>query len=257
MKIINLIKLKMFLPLLQIIEKLLYFNTMDSQTTLKSPIIIGLCGEKGNGKDTIAEYLIKNHNFVRYAFADTLKDFTEILFGFSHEQLHHPMLKERFDRHIGYTPRYVMQQLGTKLFRDNFSELFPDIGENVWVNIIQRKIQKHLEDPELRNKNIIITDVRFENEATMIKQFDNSSICYCKAINRVVKNKNKDNHSSEQIDFDYDYIIENDFNNIFDTYKNSDDYINKLNEIYSCSHINELFRELKIPDMLTNTSNVS
>ena len=37
-------------------------------------MVIGICGLISSGKDTIADYLIKEHNFVKISFADKLKD---------------------------------------------------------------------------------------------------------------------------------------------------------------------------------------
>ena len=42
--------------------------------------IIGLCGEKGSGKDTICEFLSKIYNVKRVAFADPLKESLKDLF---------------------------------------------------------------------------------------------------------------------------------------------------------------------------------
>jgi len=38
------------------------------------PLVIGLCGRKRVGKDTVAEYLKKQFGFTQYAFADPLKE---------------------------------------------------------------------------------------------------------------------------------------------------------------------------------------
>ena len=37
-------------------------------------MIIGICGLIGSGKDTIADYLVEQHNFQKMSFADKLKD---------------------------------------------------------------------------------------------------------------------------------------------------------------------------------------
>ena len=50
-------------------------------------IIIGLLGKKRSGKDTSGNYLIEKYNFVKYAFADPVKEICRILFDFSDEQL--------------------------------------------------------------------------------------------------------------------------------------------------------------------------
>ena len=36
-------------------------------------VLIGLVGRKGVGKDTFADYLVKNHQFEKHAFAEPLK----------------------------------------------------------------------------------------------------------------------------------------------------------------------------------------
>ena len=41
---------------------------------------IGLLGNKGSGKDTLADYLVKEKNFVKYSFAKPIKDIAKIMF---------------------------------------------------------------------------------------------------------------------------------------------------------------------------------
>ena len=43
-------------------------------------MIVGICGLIGSGKDTIADHLVKDHNFVKISFADKLKDTVATLF---------------------------------------------------------------------------------------------------------------------------------------------------------------------------------
>ena len=44
-------------------------------------MLIGLVGLIGSGKDTVAEQLVKQHNFKRDSFAKSLKDATANIFG--------------------------------------------------------------------------------------------------------------------------------------------------------------------------------
>ena len=55
------------------------------------------------------------------------------------------------------TPRLVLQRFGTDCMRNGFYD-------GVWVSFVKKKI---LDNP---GKNYVIPDVRFENEATVIKQ---------------------------------------------------------------------------------------
>ena len=45
--------------------------------------IIGVCGQAGAGKDTIADFLVKDHKFVKLSFADPLKRICHDVFDFS------------------------------------------------------------------------------------------------------------------------------------------------------------------------------
>jgi len=53
-------------------------------------MIIGLCGQAGAGKDTVADFLVKNHSFVKVALADVLKRAAKEFFDFSDTQLWGP-----------------------------------------------------------------------------------------------------------------------------------------------------------------------
>ena len=130
-------------------------------------MIIGICGFKSSGKDTIADYLIKEHGFVKYSFASTIKDIISIMFGWSRERLEgltkedrewreqiDPWWSTTLDMPL-LSPRYVMQYFATDLFRDKFH---PDI----WVKIVENQILT------TTNQHIVISDCRFKNEIDMI-----------------------------------------------------------------------------------------
>jgi len=48
-------------------------------------MIIGICGLIGSGKDTIADYLVKEHNFIKLSFADKLKDCVAEMFDWNRD----------------------------------------------------------------------------------------------------------------------------------------------------------------------------
>ena len=129
-------------------------------------MIIGLCGYKGSGKDTVANYLVKNHNFIRLSFADALKDTVSILFSWDRELLQGDTKKSRDWRETEdiywskkletkITPRHILQKMGTEVVRT----IHPDF----WIKIIESKI-----DP---TKNYVITDTRFLNEMAFVKKY--------------------------------------------------------------------------------------
>ena len=124
-------------------------------------MIIGLTGYAQSGKDTIANILVKDHGFVRVAFADKIREFLYEMNPMVDNVAGEPIfLKERVDRdgwevakqnpHI----RRALQNAGVSA-RKNF-------GENFWVH-------QALGSMALAHPNIAVTDVRFVNEADILK----------------------------------------------------------------------------------------
>ena len=129
-------------------------------------MIIGICGLIGSGKDTIADHLIKRHNFQKLSFADKLKDSVATMFDWDRNLLdgktdQSRQWREQIDPYWSnetgeeITPRYVLQLFGTECMRDGFYD-------GIWVSLTKKKI---LDNPAI---NFVIPDVRFPNEAKMI-----------------------------------------------------------------------------------------
>jgi hypothetical protein len=69
-------------------------------------MIIGISGLAGSGKDTCADFLVRDHGFVKVALADLIKRMVRDVFGFSYEQLWGPSSErnkpdERYPREHG------------------------------------------------------------------------------------------------------------------------------------------------------------
>ena len=128
-------------------------------------MIIGICGLIGSGKDTIADYLIKRHNFQKLSFADKLKDSVATMFDWDRSLLdgktdQSRQWREEIDKYWSndtgreITPRLVLQLFGTECMRNGFYD-------GIWVSLTKKKI---LDNPM---QNFVIPDVRFPNEAKM------------------------------------------------------------------------------------------
>jgi hypothetical protein len=137
-------------------------------------MIIGICGFQSSGKDTIADFLIKEHNFIRLSFASALKVIVSIMFSWPKEKLEGLTKEDREWReqvdpwwskslkmpHL--TPRFVLQHFGTELFRNRWH---PDI----WVKVLENQLLDLIEKNS--HVNIVITDCRFENEINMLLRY--------------------------------------------------------------------------------------
>ena len=125
--------------------------------------LIGITGYARSGKDTIGEILVREHHYVRFAFADPIKEMIQAMLEMSADDLE--ACKDEVLQDLGVTPRHLMQTLGTEWGRDT-------IDKELWINLLKRKIILQADlHPE---KNIVVTDVRFPEEAEMIRSLGGS-----------------------------------------------------------------------------------
>ena len=169
-------------------------------------MLIGIIGPKGSGKSTLANIIQQKYNFELMSFASVVKDISSIIFGYDRELLEGETKESRIWRETidkdwskllnkDITPRITLQIIGTEFGRKI-------LGQNIWIEVLKNKISKN------KNKNIIISDIRYENEAQFIR--DNKGI-----LIRVSKSNLEFNlsetHSSEMelYNIKEDHSIEN------------------------------------------------
>lgn len=132
-----------------------------------SPTLIGLGGKLRSGKDVIADHLVAEHGFVKIGMSDALHEallaidpildtthglevhYSDAIGAFGYVET-----KARFPE-----ARRLLQNLGTEVGRNM-------IGENVWVNIMARKIDDH----RGAGHPVAVTGIRFPNEVSMIEE---------------------------------------------------------------------------------------
>ena len=117
-------------------------------------MIIGLSGYAQSGKDTVADYLMAEHGFIRRAFADNIRRMLyDVNPMIGHEPLQVKVDVDGWDK-AKQDPivRRMLQVLGVSA-REN-------IHQDVWINAALDRVL---------NDRIVITDVRFINEAEAIR----------------------------------------------------------------------------------------
>jgi hypothetical protein len=156
-------------------------------------MIIGLTGYAQSGKDTVANTLVEQYGYTRVAFADKIREFlyeVNPMVGCSPSGY----LKDLVDL-IGWDAAKQEPQV-RRLLQDLGVGARKVFGENFWV-------QQALKDAHFEG-NYVITDVRFTNEADIIKKYDNSQLWRVKRngvnpVNAHISESQMDGYPVDQI----------------------------------------------------------
>lgn len=148
-------------------------------------MIIGLAGYKGAGKDTVANHLWATEHFYHVKFATKFKAILNQIFDFEMTDWDNPEWKETPNKKAyGRTPRDLAQRLGTNWGRHM-------VHANIWVDATLRPVLEY--QKTFSHSRTVISDVRFENEATAIREAG-GHIFFIEKIGYV----NTDPHESER-----------------------------------------------------------
>jgi len=170
-------------------------------------MIIAITGKAGAGKDTIADYLIKEHGYKKISLADPIKRLVKDVFALTDFQVYDRDEREKpLPQWGGRSVRQLLQYIGTELFRTNID---PDIWvKSLWFNI------------ENSQDNYVIPDVRFPNELNYLRSHVPAKLyptgethsqfeCWKVVRNGCDGNVGIKGHASESFDLQADYILEN------------------------------------------------
>ena len=122
--------------------------------------IIGISGKKGSGKDTFAKLLQKQLELATCktvkidSFADNLKYCCALISGQPNYVLHNQNMKDNKAGFLNLTNRELMQKFG---------DLTRSLDKDIWIKSL---FSKYIDNPP---EYLIISDVRFKNEADHIK----------------------------------------------------------------------------------------
>lgn len=148
---------------------------------MRQPRLLGVTGFAQHGKDTVGRIAVSTQKYHRYAFADQLKDLALEANPWVSVEWHPPPANEVYDLRLSrlveeggwegakQNPevRRFLQELGT-----GAREV---LGDDVWVRALENKLVKAGRMAEGKSSQpfsdyIIVTDVRFPNEADWIHE---------------------------------------------------------------------------------------
>lgn len=125
---------------------------------------IGLIGKARSGKDSAADHLVRTRAYTRLAFADPLKEMALEV---------NPFIPTGYG--VVVRLQTLIADVGWEYAKDNYPEvrrILQHMGQTVrerdedyWTRVLGRKVAA----AEAWNLPVVVTDVRYENEALMLR----------------------------------------------------------------------------------------
>ena len=153
---------------------------------------ICIIGKARSGKDTCADWLVKNHGFKKFSFANGLKEICAKLFP------------EHFE---GGKPRKLLQRVG---------QLLKKVDKCVWINYCFRQIKENTTHED----NVVISDLRTKEELKKVLEegfYIVKVVSNRKNIMKRLKRMNdkfdisdlKHETETAHLNFPYDFVVTN------------------------------------------------
>ena len=151
--------------------------------------LVGIAGRMYSGKTTVGNHLEANYNFIKTAFAEPLKQMLIKAGMCSAEEVYGIKTP---------TSRWLMQKVGTEIFRKQVDPLF-------WVNKTEDEIMRlHGE----YKRPIVVDDIRFPEEAARIKHLGGIVIKLERVWNESETQPDQTHESEKHVDsLSADYTI--------------------------------------------------
>lgn len=175
------------------------------------PILIGISGGIGSGKTTVADYLCNQYYFTQESFAKPLKQAVSLLFGVELSDLDSQDFKDKsLDiNHKSLTYREILQTLGTDWGRHTVDPM-------LWVNLLEERLKQLKGD-------IVVSDLRFENEANLIRRLGGIII----HLNSGTRTQSHESESGIQV-LNHDIVIDNHHTGLDKLYTKLDKLMERL-----------------------------
>jgi hypothetical protein len=202
--------------------------------------IICLCGKSRSGKTSLAKYIVKKYGYIPLAIGDNMKSALLGCFSlFYNINVNKSYLYDKSKDHNGFNieSKGVSRKIGfmykkpiklidmtskvKEITYREYMQLFSNdiikkrLGDDIWVRSVTDKIKSMCLNTN-DDINIIISDVRYENEILYLKgEFKNVTTIKLERQTEI-----EYTHTSDLIDFDTDHIITNNgtIEELYETY---------------------------------------
>ena len=125
-------------------------------------VVVGLAGERGSGRGTLADHLVDTYHFTRMSFEDPLRVATSVLYNIPLHYFSHDELFRRRIPQLAMSPQQCMNTIG--------AEVCQGLRRSVWNDrLLLRMSAVAMLEPTAPPPNVVVSGLSFEDEAEFIR----------------------------------------------------------------------------------------
>jgi len=187
-----------------------------------SKIIVGISGWKGSGKDTAADYLVKEHGYQRLAFADVLKEMVADQYGIPVAWCHDNSMKEvglpdlpvdSADKFTNMIHKFMVKEFANIEGKDGL--FWTPRALCILLGSVNRSVRtdywvKRVLDLAMASDGdkFVISDLRYKSELLQMADFKEIGFVSCR-INRFAQSPSDDPSERDLDGVGHDYGVSN------------------------------------------------
>lgn len=142
----------------------------DAERLAKRLIVIGLAGERGSGRASVANHLVDAHGFTRMTFEDPLRMAASILYNVPLHYFTDLELSRKPVAKLGMSPEKLMQVLG--------GEVCQGLRRSVWNDRLLLRVAAVSRLEPSGQPKIVVSGLAFQDEAEFIRSLEHGRVAW-------------------------------------------------------------------------------
>jgi dephospho-CoA kinase len=187
-----------------------------SSEELASRLVVGLVGDIGSGKTTVANFMRQELGFRELCLANPIKTIATDVFQFNEQEVYGTQHeKSTKNKYWGISFREFATKFGTEMMRVHFPKVFPELFKGdaqcqklgIWGRIVDAQIEKCDVD-----QSIVVSDCRFPDEAELVQKKHKGIVIRIDRKNNphIMEKESAHASESEKKKISPDFVVEND-----------------------------------------------
>lgn len=142
----------------------------DAERMAKRLVVIGLAGERGSGRASLANHLVDAHGFTRMSFEDPLRMAASILYNLPLHYFTDLELSRKPVAKLGMSPEKLMSVLG--------GDICQGLRRTIWNDRLLLRVAAVARLEPTGEPRVVVSGLAYEDEAQFVRSLSNGRVAW-------------------------------------------------------------------------------